>query len=298
MIAIAVIVFALGHFLTSSHTVVESKTEAVAVKTETAAAHESAYERVLRTKTIRCGYTIWPPAIYKEPNTGQLSGINYDFMEAIGREMQVKVDWAMEVSYADLAQALNTGKIDMVCASIWPDYNRASQVEYTMPTYYSGAWAYVRANDTRFDNNREKINQPDVKAAGIEGDVSLQVAQVSFPNATHISLPQAADGSLLITTLLSNKADIVFIDEPLARNFLKANPGTIKKVEGLSAIRTFGEHLLVPNQEYKFKQAVEVATLTLINSGVMDDILKKYDGSFIPPAKFTDSKTLGNQTNN
>lgn len=37
-------------------------------------AKESAYDRVMRTGTIRCGYFIWPPGFSIDPNVGKRSG--------------------------------------------------------------------------------------------------------------------------------------------------------------------------------------------------------------------------------
>ncbi len=44
---------------------------------------ESAYERVMRTGTIRCGYFLFPPLAVKNPNTNMLSGITADIFNKI-----------------------------------------------------------------------------------------------------------------------------------------------------------------------------------------------------------------------
>jgi hypothetical protein len=36
---------------------------------------ETLYQRVLRTKTIRCSYCAYPPYCLKDPNTGHMTGI-------------------------------------------------------------------------------------------------------------------------------------------------------------------------------------------------------------------------------
>ena len=43
-----------------------------------AADADVAFNRIVARKTIYCGYFTWPPYITKDPNTSQLSGINYD----------------------------------------------------------------------------------------------------------------------------------------------------------------------------------------------------------------------------
>ena len=44
---------------------------------------ESAYERVIRTGIIRCGYFVWPPFLAIDPNTNKKSGIFFDIVEEI-----------------------------------------------------------------------------------------------------------------------------------------------------------------------------------------------------------------------
>src|ERR1700735_3304508 len=68
----------------------------------------TAYERVMRTGTIRCGYVRWYPYFTKELKTGELSGLNYDAMAAIGEELDLKIEWAEEVGWGNLGEGLKT----------------------------------------------------------------------------------------------------------------------------------------------------------------------------------------------
>ena len=55
---------------------------------------ETTYERVMRTRTIRCGYFVWPPFLTKDLNTGALSGLNYDVAEEMGKLLDLKIEWS------------------------------------------------------------------------------------------------------------------------------------------------------------------------------------------------------------
>ena len=79
---------------------------------------ESAYDRVIRTGTIRCGYFVWPPYFYKDPVTKKFSGGNYEIMEAIGKMLNLKIEWALEVGVGDVVTALNSDKFDVMCATV------------------------------------------------------------------------------------------------------------------------------------------------------------------------------------
>ncbi|MEJ0062914.1 MAG: transporter substrate-binding domain-containing protein [Alphaproteobacteria bacterium] len=143
----------------------------------------SVYEKVLERGSIRCGYLVWPPYITKDPNTLQLGGINYLIMEEIGKTLGLKIEWVEEVGAGEAIQGLNTGRYDVMCATLWPDQARLKSSLMTRPTFYSTVYAVVRADDNRFDGKRENMNAPDVTFTGIEGDVTKSLAMESFPKA-------------------------------------------------------------------------------------------------------------------
>lgn len=61
------------------------------------AAHaESVYERVIKSGTLKCGYIPYPPAMIVDPNTGEKSGIFYEFMNEVGKRLSLKVEWVQE----------------------------------------------------------------------------------------------------------------------------------------------------------------------------------------------------------
>src|ERR1700722_20209029 len=58
---------------------------------------ESAYDRVMRTQTIRCGYVLRTPLLVKDPNTAQLSGLFYEYVENLGKALHLKIEWSEEM---------------------------------------------------------------------------------------------------------------------------------------------------------------------------------------------------------
>lgn len=43
-------------------------------------AHETAYDRIMRTGVIRCGYIPYAPGLTKDLKTGEFGGIFYDLI--------------------------------------------------------------------------------------------------------------------------------------------------------------------------------------------------------------------------
>ena len=239
-------------------------------------AEEDAYQRVMNTKTLRCGYFAWPPWVQKDPNTNKISGLNYDVVEAIGKNLGIKIEWAAEIGLGEVVQSLNSGKSDMICSSLWPDPARAFHLTLTLPIAFSAATAYARADDHRFDGDLSKANSKDIKVSVIDGDLTQHLAEEKFPEAQRIALPQTASGSEMIMQVTTKKADIATIENSIVNDFAKTNPGKIRKVSNVAPIRIYGEHFALKQGEYQLRDMINVAIEQLTNDGVIDELNKKY----------------------
>lgn len=239
---------------------------------------KSALDQVLKSGTIRCGYSVWPPYFIKDPNTGNLSGINYEQAETIARKLDLKIEWTMEVGFGEVASAFHSGKIDMMCASLWPDAPRMKFLGLTKPMFFTPAYVYVRSDAADYTS----LNNPQFKFAGIEGDLTYSAAKNVFPNASMLALPQNSDPSQLLASLIAGKADGVIMDEAFARDFMEKNPGKIRML-GASPVQIYNESFAVKRDELEFKQMVDAAIESAINSGEMKAILARYKNYSLPP---------------
>jgi ABC-type amino acid transport substrate-binding protein len=252
----------------------------LALSPATTRAEESSFERVIQTKTINCGYFLWPPYIAKDANTGKLSGINYEIMEAIGKNLDLKINWVAEVGVGDVATALNTNKFDVMCASVWPSPVRMQNLTLSVPTFYSVAYAFARADDHRFDGNLNKANDKSVKVSGIDGDYSHDLSTEKLPLATQAMLPQTASGSEILLQVATKKADIVFSDAGMVAEFLQTNPGSLKQIPGVGAVRYYGETIAVKRGEYQLKNMLDASIMQLTNDGVITQKVEQYKKAY------------------
>jgi polar amino acid transport system substrate-binding protein len=249
----------------------------------TTAAKESTYDRVMRTGTIRCGYAMWPPFIMKDPNSGKLSGFEYDYMQALGDALHLKIDWSEEVGWGDFPSALNAGRIDAFCAGAWPSATRAREIDFTRPIVYQPLYAYVRAGDPRFDNNSAAIDDPSVTAVTMDGEMSSLVAASDFLKAKTVQLPQLSNASELLLNVVTGKGDVTFTDSITESRFAANNPGKIRRVVTKMPLRVFGVPLAIARGQDAFAHMVNIATDEMLLSGKIEKILAPYDQ---PPGTF------------
>lgn len=244
--------------------------------------------QIMKRGVIRVGYVIYPPSLIKDPNTGKLSGIFYDALNAAGTNLGLKVEWVEEVGWGSMIEGLRAGRYDMIGNPVWSSSARATKAEFTIPLTYSLISAYVRTGDHRFDNDFSAIDSPNVRISVIDGEISGTIAKQQFPSAKITSLPQLASISDSLLNVSTGKADIVFVEPYFANAFLKNNPGKIREAQPGNPIRVNGNTMVVPEGEFAFKSMLDTAIQEELNSGYIEQLVKKYEtekNSFYPIAK-------------
>ncbi len=249
---------------------------------------ESVYDRILQTRTIRCGYFVGAPYIIKDPNTGALSGIWHDFTEAMGQALGFQIAWTAEVGLGDFGAALDSGKIDVMCFGLWVDPARAKAADFVTPISYNGVRAYVREDDTRFDFKYGAINDPSVTISFIDGDVASTIALRDFPRAKTLSLPQLSTVADAMDNVTQRKADVVFFTPAVVAVYNASHTKKLRQIPLKRMIRVYEESMALRRNEHELRRLLDNTTRFLINNGVADTIIRKYDPertTFLPLAK-------------
>lgn len=246
------------------------------VEQQTAMPKESVYDRIMRTRTIRCGYFVHPPFLSKEANSGKLTGLYVDFMEALASIVGLKIEWASELNFSTFVQDIATGKFDMECAGGWANAKRGQFVFYPQPYAYIPLVAIVRDKDTRFDLDPNSLNDPQVKIATIDGESGSVVGRLRFGASKDISMPQNSSYNDLILSVITGKADATLVDFFTAVQFREANAGSIKIIKHTPPLFMVAISPTLP-PDIRLKQMVDVATYQLLNTGVVEQLLRKYE---------------------
>lgn len=244
-------------------------------------ANETVFDKVMETQTLNVGYFVWAPYLVKDANTGKMSGINYDIMEAIGQNLGLKINWVLDVGVGEVGAALESHKIDAMGVTIWPSPARYQAMKFSIrPQFYSTIYAVARNDDKRFESNLNEANTKEIITAGIEGDYSSELAHELLPHAKHVALPASASAGEYILQVVTKKADILFIDKGGINEFNKTNPGKIRILEKIGPVRVYGEHMVVKRGEYQLRDMLDVALLQLINDGTVDKLVEKYKSKY------------------
>ncbi len=249
---------------------------------------EPVFERVMRAQILRCGYVPWEPYIIKDANTGHITGLYHDYMEALGKALGLKIDWAAEVGYGDIAVALEAGRIDAMCNGIWPNAARARRMDFGRPIAFNPIHVYARADDNRFDGSLAAIDDPGVTIVSLDGAAGTVIAASDYPRAKTIQLSQLASGAELFLNVATGKADVVFSDSAIAGLFMEANPGMIRKIPRAAPVRVFGNAIVLAQGETRLRRMLDIATDELLQNGTVEKIItrhEKFPGSILRVAE-------------
>ncbi len=250
------------------------------------ASSEPAYERVMRTGTLRCGYLLWPPLLTKDPNSGQFKGPWYDIVTEMGKRLGLKIEWTEEVGTATMFEGFRTGRYDALCAPLTSTPERARSADFTIPFAYIPYTLYVRKDDKRFDGNFAAADDPSVRVVTIDGEYSSKIAAEDLPGARAVSLQNMTQGSELLLYVENGKADVAPDDMVSATDFMAAHGNTIRPVAG-PPLRTLPLVLPLPKGEYELKQMLDVTLTEMLDTGFTQKTFENstsHPGTYLFPA--------------
>lgn len=238
---------------------------------------QAAFDRVLKTDTLRCAYIVLPPVFVKDPNTGKLSGISYDIIEEMAKSLRLKVDWVEEVNFANLAEGFKTQRYDAVCFAMYlGNVSMARVLDFTNPVYYTGTGVFVRSDDHRFDNNLAAINSPDITVATMDAEMSQFIRLKDYPKTKDYSLPQTAGITEVLEAVENGKADVTFFDQ---HNTLPAMAEKLRDIAANNPIRLHAFSFAVDKGQTKLLSMFNMALRELELSGRINEILDQHEAN-------------------
>jgi len=238
-------------------------------------AQETAYERVMRTQTLRCGYVAHPPHVAKDPATGAMSGAIVDIMNEAGNLLKIRIEWPEEVGWGNTVEALKSGRVDAICTDFWMNPVEGRYVGYSVPLYYETLVAYGRADDHRFDNNIDAANDLSVTFSAVDGSLSGIVAQQDFPKAKVVFLPNLTDTAQILKEVDAGKGDLALVAGMDGMLFEKNTPGRLRNLTPDKPVRAYAATIAVPQNDIALKTMLDSAFAQLLGSRFVDKALDK-----------------------
>jgi aspartate/glutamate/glutamine transport system substrate-binding protein len=243
-----------------------------------APSQETAFDRVMRTGVIRCGYYVFPPIVMRDVNSNSMSGLSVDFMQRLAERAGLKVEWVEEITFGNWVPAMQGNRFDMICTPMWPELTHGRAVLFTEPLFYSGLSPAVRADDARFTatSRREQLNSPEYTILTQEGNATDAIGRASFPNAKFYIVSPEAGTATYYQDLINKKADAILTDRNGQHEMTK-NGQTIRLVDPSNPIKLQSFPLVVNRGETELRDFLNLAITEMDYSGDLDRVLRKWE---------------------
>jgi ABC-type amino acid transport substrate-binding protein len=176
----------------------------------------SRLERVTAAKSLRV--CIWPEyygITWRNPKTGQLTGLDVDLAAELGRDLGTSVQF-VETSFPRLIPDLGEDRCDIAMFAIGITPARKEKLAFSQPYLASDIYGITTRSNTRIRQWAD-IDQPGTVVAVAKGTLHEPVMQASLKNARLVVLdtPQAREQEVQ-----SGRADIFMTDYPFSRRML------------------------------------------------------------------------------
>lgn len=237
-------------------------------------AQDSALKRIENANTLRVGWAVWHPYVFRNPKNNQLEGISYDLVNELGKAMNVKVDW-VEDSWSTLPAGLQANKFEITnLMAITPP--RAKVVDFSSPVTQHGLSLIAPQAEVAKTKSWKDWDRPGVKIAVTLGANSDMFVTQQFKQAEIVRLKTVPENVL---ALVSGRVDAHASTIDALKSIQKQHPN-LAIVPG-----SFGSSevaFALPKGDAKFQRRVNEFVAEAKRSGRVTELLKKYglDGSF------------------
>jgi polar amino acid transport system substrate-binding protein len=183
----------------------------------------------------------YTPLNFVDPKTGKAMGWEYDAVNEIAKRLGAKVEWKT-CSWDTMIQAVRDGQFDVGMDGITINDERKKQVDFSAPYMVSQQFMLVRANESRFTDEKSFAANPKLLIGAQAGTTNFYVAvyNVLDGNEKNPRIKLFETFGATVQALLAGDVDMVLMDAASSEGYKGANPDKLKTVGGPLGTEEFG----------------------------------------------------------
>ena len=212
--------------------------------------------------------TLEPMSYMKDD--GELVGFDVEMILTMARELDVHVEFT-GMEFSAILSSVQSGKADMGAGSIIATDERKEAVDFL--EYYPASFELVvRAVGLKEAGEKTLADMETARIAVLTGSNFPEIIEEHLPNAERLYFNSAAD---CLGALLSDKADAMALDEPVARNMEAENSAVYMIPESIDA---FEYAFIMPKNEQgeALKKEFDAYLLELKENGELEKLEDKW----------------------
>jgi polar amino acid transport system substrate-binding protein len=167
--------------------------------------------RISETDTLRVGMTGTQPPFTVRNKEGQLMGMDVDIARVLASTIGVELE-LVELPFAELLPALESGKVDMVLSGMTATLQRNMRVAFVGPYYISGKSMLTKSSTVAAIQEAKEMNSKSFSIATLAGSTGEEFVKRAAPDAKLVPVRDYDEG---IRQLGEGKVDAFLADAPI-----------------------------------------------------------------------------------
>jgi polar amino acid transport system substrate-binding protein len=220
----------------------------------------------------------FPPLNYFDPATNQLTGLDIDLGNAIGRQLGVNVEW-QDAPFAQLIPSLRTGRVDVVMAGIRDTVSRRENVDFVNYLLVGAQFYTLKTSGDRFRTGLDLCGRR--VGANIAATWTRWITAWSEANCAPSGRPPVvivgAENTLAARVeLKTGRVDAAITGSETMNHLHQTEPGLFAAVGEPFAQSPDGIATAKTPEGREIRDAIAAALTAVQQSGEYDRILAKY----------------------
>lgn len=244
---------------------------------------EDSLGRMITEGVMRVGYIHYPPAVIKDPRSGELSGDFVEIARYIAEDLELEIEF-QEATWSTFVSGLQTKKYDISIAPTYIKIGRAANVAFSRPIAYLGNSAGVRKDDDRFGNITSPMDfdRTDIVIAVVQGESAHEFVTTHFKNANkeNIHVLSGSDLSAPLALVATGQVDVGLTDAYVTRSYCAKN----KNIQDVFSDQPYDVSPMawaVRPGDYRLLNFINNSLDFLDSSGKLEEWRKEYKASWL-----------------
>lgn len=222
-----------------------------------------------QSQVLRVGVNAaFPPFEYVDEVTGEILGFDMALIREIAARLGMEVE-IINTAWEGIIPGLLAGHYDVIISAMTITNERARAVDFSDPYFATGQVIVVRMDDDRISEPADLAGKVVAVQIGTTGHFAAE--SIAGAIVEHYPLTPEA-----LLALKLGRADAAVVDELVALEEVRANPGQVKVVGTPFTIEYYGIAMRKGNPE--LLRAINLALAQMKADGTYDEIYDRWFG--------------------
>lgn len=202
---------------------------------------------------------------------GNITGFDYDLLEAIAKEENVKLVWK-DMPFDSLMGSMEVGDVQVIAAGIGPTEDRKKSVDFS-DVYYTGTQCIISRKDNPIKDFEEMSGKTVAVLEGAQSDMIASGETTDYGEVKDAKVKRFKNASSAVMELKNGGADAVLIDNIMAEIYCKQNSDLQYESVPSTAEDTV---FCIEKGNTELVQIINDGLAKVKKSGVYDDLYQQY----------------------